>query len=69
MRRPGESVQLATLEAVLPGVREKIHFVDAPLLQISSREIRRRIIEGLDYRYFLPQAVYDYIQTHNLYRD
>ena len=69
MRRPGESIQLTTLEAVLPGAREKIHFVDAPLLQISSREIRRRIIEGLNYRYFLPQAVYDYIQTHNLYRD
>lgn len=68
MRRPGESLQLSTLEAVLPGVTDKVRYVDAPLLQISSREIRRRIAKGIDYRYFLPPAVYDYIQTHHLYR-
>ncbi len=68
MRRPGESLQLSTLEAVLPGVTDKVRHVDAPLLQISSSEIRRRIAEGIDYRYFLPPAVYDYIQTHHLYR-
>ena len=69
MRRLGESVHLSALEAALPGVKKKIHFVEAPLLQISSREIRRRVAEGLAYRYFLPPAVYEYIQTYNLYRD
>jgi nicotinate-nucleotide adenylyltransferase len=69
MRRPSETVQLGTLEAVLPGIKNKVHFVESPLLQISSREIRRRIVEGLPFRYFLPPAVYDYIQAHNLYRD
>jgi nicotinate-nucleotide adenylyltransferase len=69
MRRPGESVQLSTLEAALPGLQEKVRFVEAPLLQISSREVRRRIMEGLPFRYFLPSAVYDYIQINNLYRD
>ena len=68
MRRPGESIQLATLEAALPGLTNKVRFVEAPLLQISSREIRRRIAEGLEFRYFLPPAVYEYIQAHNLYR-
>jgi nicotinate-nucleotide adenylyltransferase len=68
MRRPGETIQLATLEAALPGIKDKVRFVEAPLLQISSREVRRRIAEGLPCRYFLPPAVYDYIQTHNLYR-
>ncbi len=68
MRRPGESVSLSTLEAALPGLKDKVHFVEAPLLQISSREIRRRIAEGLEFRYFLHPAVYDYIQAHNLYR-
>lgn len=69
MRRPGETIQLDTLEAALPGLQSKVHFVDTPLLQISSREIRRRIAEGLEFRYFLPSAVYGYIQTHHLYRD
>lgn len=68
MRRPGESIQLSTLEAALPGLTNKVRFVEAPLLQISSREIRRRITEGLEFRYFLPPAVYDYIQAHRLYR-
>jgi nicotinate-nucleotide adenylyltransferase len=68
MRRPGETIQLGTLEAILPGIKDKALFVEAPLLQISSREIRRRIVEGLPFRYFLPPAVYDYIQVHNLYR-
>lgn len=68
MRRPGETVQLSTLEAALPGLKDKVRFVESPLLQISSREIRRRVAENLPFRYFLPPAVYDYIQAHRLYR-
>ena len=68
MRRPGESIQLGIIEAAIPGISDKVHFVEAPLLQISSREIRRRITEGLEFRYFLHPAVYEYIQEHNLYR-
>jgi len=68
MRRPGESVHLSALEAALPGIQDKVRFVEAPLLQISSSEIRRRIGEGLEFRYFLPAPVYEYIQSHQLYR-
>ena len=68
MRRPGESIRLDVLDAMIRGLKEKVRFVEAPLLQISSREIRRRVAEGLEYRYFLPPAVYDYIQAHRLYR-
>jgi nicotinate-nucleotide adenylyltransferase len=68
MRRPGESVHLSALESALPGLQKKIRFVEAPLLQISSREIRRRIAEKLEFRYFLHPAVFEYIQSHNLYR-
>lgn len=68
MRRPGELVQLDALEAALPGISQKVRYVKTPLLQISSREIRRRIAEGLEFRYFLHPAVYDYIQSHKLYR-
>ena len=67
MHRPGESVHLYSLNSVLPGLQGKVRFVDTPLLEISSREIRRRVAERLEYRYFLPPAVYDYIQAHHLY--
>ncbi|MEW5940705.1 MAG: nicotinate-nucleotide adenylyltransferase [Chloroflexota bacterium] len=67
MRRPGQTVQLDALEAALPGLKDKVRFVDAPLLEISSREIRKRIAEGREVRYYLPRAVYEYIREVHLY--
>ncbi len=37
-------------------------------LAISSTEIRSLLAQGRSPRYLLPQAVLDYIQTHNLYQ-
>ena len=67
MRRPGQTVEIEAVEAAIPGLREKVRFVDAPLLEISSREIRKRIAEGRSFRYFLPQAVHEYIVAQGLY--
>ncbi len=67
MRRPGDSVNLSALERLLPGIQAKVRFVDAPLLEISSREIRRRIAEGGHFRYYLPESVYKYIVQQELY--
>ncbi|MFZ5905382.1 MAG: nicotinate-nucleotide adenylyltransferase [Chloroflexota bacterium] len=68
MRRPGDSADLAALESLLPGLRAKLRFVDAPLLEIASSEIRRRVAEGISVRYYLPPAVNEYIQKEHLYR-
>ena len=68
MRRPGESVDLSVLERQVPGTQAKVRFVDAPLLEISSSDIRRRIREHLSFRYYLSPSVYDYILKNNLYR-
>lgn len=67
MRRPGDVLDLGRLEGLLPGIRERVRFVNAPLLEISSREIRRRIAQGWPFRYYLPPAVYEYIQAQGLY--
>jgi nicotinate-nucleotide adenylyltransferase len=67
MRRPGESANLEALERELPGISSKVHYVDAPLLEIASREIRSRIADGRPFRYYLPDAVYHYIDQHHLY--
>jgi nicotinate-nucleotide adenylyltransferase len=67
MHRPGEQENLEELERQLPGIRSKVHYVDAPLLEIASREIRRRIAEGRPFRYYLHPAVYEYILEHRLY--
>lgn len=68
MRRPGDSTDLAALEAALPGVTEKVQFIDALLQPVSSRELRRRIAAGEMYRYYVTQDVYEYIETNRLYR-
>ena len=68
VRRPGDAIDMTTLEKSLPGLRSKVRFVEAPLLEIAARDIRKRIAEGKPYRYFLPTGVYDYINSHNLYR-
>ena len=68
MRRPGDAIDLGTLEAMLPGVSEKVAFIDAPLLEISSREIRQRAAAGHAFRHYLLADVYDYIISTELYK-
>ena len=67
MRRPEDSANLEALERELPGISSKVHYVDAPLLEIASREIRSRIAEGRSVRYYLPAPVREYINQHHLY--
>jgi nicotinate-nucleotide adenylyltransferase len=68
MHRPNDSIDLGVLEKKLPGLRPKIHFVDTPLLEIASQQIRQRVFEGKPYRYFLYPAVYDLIEEYKMYR-
>jgi nicotinate-nucleotide adenylyltransferase len=69
MRRPGDAVDLTHLEQALPGLSEKVRFVDAPLLEISASQIRQRIRTGRPFRYFLPQSVYEIVAGSSLYQD
>ena len=68
MRRPEDRPNLEELERELPGIRSKVHYVDAPLLEIASRDIRDRIAQGRSVRYYLPPAVNHYIEQHHLYQ-
>ncbi len=68
MRRPFETIDLTELEEILPGISKKVLFVDSPLLEISSRDIRRRARERRAFRHFLVSMVFDYIQEKKLYR-
>lgn len=45
-----------------------VHLAEAPLLDLSSTYIRRAIQEKTDYRFMLPESVYEYIQASNMYR-
>ena len=68
MHRPAVEVDLKYVEGQIPGIQEKIRFFETPLLEISASEIRKRIQSGQPYRFFLPEKVFEIIQSRNLYR-
>lgn len=67
MCRPGQQADLQRLEDVIRGISSKVVIIDAPLLEISSSGIRRRVADGKPYRYYLPEAVHRIIREQNLY--
>ncbi|MBI5952117.1 MAG: nicotinate (nicotinamide) nucleotide adenylyltransferase [Chloroflexi bacterium] len=69
MRRPGDPFDMSALEEKIPGVTGKVVFIDAPLQDLASREIRRRIADGEAWRYYVYPSVYDYIESNCLYRE
>lgn len=46
-----------------------IDVLPIPEMDISSTQIRQRVRNGEPIRYMVPDAVYDYIMRHGLYRD
>ena len=68
MRRPADAIDSSMLGDTIEGLKEKIRFVNAPLLEIASREIRQRMREGLPCRYYLPREVFEYILSEDVYQ-
>ncbi len=69
MRRPEDKIDLDVLESALTGITPKIQFIEAPMLQISSRDIRERVKQNKPFRYYITNTVYQIIQERHLYRD
>jgi nicotinate-nucleotide adenylyltransferase len=67
IQRPGVEVDLAALEKNLPGISKRLLFIQTPLIEISSSDIRDRIASGRHYRYFLPNAVFQKIKESGIY--
>jgi nicotinate-nucleotide adenylyltransferase len=67
MRRPGDQLDLNSLQKRLPGILAHTRFIDTPLLEISASLIRQRVAAGLPYRYYLPENVFRIIQDCHLY--
>lgn len=65
--RPGARPDLTALEQVIPGLSARVRWVDAPLVDLSSTQLRQMAKAGASLRYLVPDAVLDYIHTHELY--
>ena len=69
LHRPGDSIDLPSLEKIIPGLSSKVKYIKAPLLDIAAHEIRQRIAENRPFRYYLPPSVYAYILHNDLYHN
>lgn len=66
--RPGFQPDLTKIELALPGIRERVSWVDSPLIDLASHDLQRRIRENLSLRYMVPEDVINYIGMHHLYQ-
>jgi nicotinate-nucleotide adenylyltransferase len=68
VERPGVELDLPRLERQLPGIANRIHWVQMPLLEISSTDLRARVRAGRPISYLVPPEVEAYIREHGMYK-
>jgi nicotinate-nucleotide adenylyltransferase len=66
MARPGWTMDWSALPEPYRMLRERV--VEAPQVELSATEIRRRVAEGKPIDFLTPPAVVDYIREHKLYQ-
>jgi nicotinate-nucleotide adenylyltransferase len=64
--RPGFSIDWQTLPSAFRHLKN--HIIEAPLLDISATDIRRRVAAGASIADLVPRLVAQYIREHQLYR-
>ncbi|MFQ5854031.1 MAG: nicotinate-nucleotide adenylyltransferase [Anaerolineae bacterium] len=67
VNRPGYDADMEDLEAIIPGISQKVDHVSMPLLEVSSTDLRERAHRGQVIRYYVPAEVEAYIRAHRLY--
>ncbi len=71
-REPDRSAErsrrsLAALERAVPGIRERLVWLNVPHLDVSSSGLRQRVRHGLPLRYLVPPPVEAYVREQRLY--
>jgi nicotinate-nucleotide adenylyltransferase len=69
MVRQGEILETSKLDNEIIGLDSKLHYLKTPIIEISASDIRTRIGDGKQYRYFVPEKVYQYIVNNHLYKN
>ena len=66
--RPGYPIpDLKFMEPKVPGLSQRVIFMDKPEIDISAFAIRKRVAQGLSIRHLVPEPVERYIKQHRLY--
>ena len=67
VRSDCEAAKADALEKEVPGISQRLVWLDMPRIDISSTAVRDRVRQGLPIRYWVPPAVEEYIRQHGLY--
>ncbi len=66
--RPGcQQPNLEALEANIPGISQRVVFLERPRVDISASAIREMAARGMSLSQLVPQPVEEYIRQHELY--
>ena len=66
--RPGSPPpHLKSLEALIPGLSQRVTLMEKPEIDISASGIRSRLAQGLSIHHLVPEPVERYIKQHRLY--
>lgn len=67
MARPGWAIDWQTLPEPFRLLQTNV--IEAPMIDIRSTDLRRRVAAGRSIEYLTPRPVCDYIRQHGLYRE
>ena len=66
--RPGcPRPDLEALEDSIPGISQRVVWLEEPHLDISASAIREQAARGLSLHHLVPESVAEYIRQHKLY--
>ena len=63
----GEGFEEGLPEELAAALRERVVWLSMPLIAISASAVRERVRQGLSIRYWVPEAVEEYVHGHRLY--
>lgn len=67
LERPGIVINWPILEAALPGLRQRLDWLEGPSVMVSGTMLRGFAAANRSLRYLVPETVQTYLTTHQLY--
>ncbi len=68
MMRHDETPGISKAELEIGGLKEKLHFLKTPVVEISGSDIRDRAANEKSFRYLVLDKIHQYILNHKLYQ-